>query len=128
MQARTVLILSSEQSLQRALDALVGSADSDCEILITDTMDTAEKTLGEREHGLLVLDCAASKEGTRDLLAVVRQRGWRSLVLVEGMRDQTRMQVAGADVALLKGGPAPELLETIIALLETMSTEGGKES
>jgi hypothetical protein len=41
------------------------------------------------------------------------------LVLVDGMRDQTRMQVAGADVALVKGVSAPELLETIIALLKT---------
>jgi DNA-binding response OmpR family regulator len=120
MPRKTVLILSNEQSLRRALEALIGSADHECEVLIAETMRHADKTLGEKEHGLLVLDYAASKEGTKDLLAVVRQRGWRSLVLVEGMRDQTRMQVAGADVALVKGAPAAELLETIIALLEAL--------
>lgn len=113
------VILTSDYGLQKAIEALIRSANLDCEVFIAKSRQHAERALGKKEHGLLVLEHAAPKEATQDLLALVRRRSWRSLVLVDSMRDQTRMQVAGADVALLKGGPAPELLETIIALLET---------
>jgi hypothetical protein len=39
------------------------------------------------------------------------------LLLVDDMRQQTQAQVAGADVALIKGYPAHELIETVQALL-----------
>jgi DNA-binding response OmpR family regulator len=113
------MILTFDYGLQKAIEALIRSANLDCDVIVAESKKHAEKTLKEKEHGLLVLEHVPSKDGTQDLLVLARKRGWRSLVLVDGMRDQTRMQVAGADVALVKGVSAPELLETIIALLKT---------
>jgi hypothetical protein len=50
----------------------------------------------------------------------------KSLVLVENMRQQTQVQVAGADVALIKGYPANELIETAKALLAPRNTRAEK--
>jgi DNA-binding NarL/FixJ family response regulator len=65
---------------------------------------------------LVILDLT---EGLIELLQEIRIQcpGVKSLLLVEGMRQQTQAQVAGADVALIKGYPAHELIETVHALL-----------
>jgi DNA-binding response OmpR family regulator len=118
MPGNQALILTSDYGLQKAIEALIRSANLDCEVLIAESIKHAKKTINEKEQGLVVLEQVPSKVDTQSLLALARMRGWKSLILVEGMREQTRMQVAGADVALVKGISAPELLETIIALLQ----------
>ena len=69
-----------------------------------------------RAPDLLVLDVG---EDGLDLLVSLKALcpSMKSLLLVDDMRQQTQAQVTGAHVALIKGYPAQELIETLQALL-----------
>ena len=114
-----VLIVSPNADLREGLSALIASIPF---LKLLDQGQDLEQTLRilERQQpDLIVLDMGGLGEEALLILEYSRrhQPMMKSLVLVEGMRHQTQAQVAGADVALIKGYPAHELLETVQALL-----------
>jgi DNA-binding NarL/FixJ family response regulator len=119
MEEKTVLIVSTRESLQEGLGALLASLP---EIRILARVRSAEQAAGILENlspDLLLLDVEGHGEEVHELLAMLQKNHpySKSLVLVESLRQQTQVQVAGADVALIKGYPADELIETVNALL-----------
>jgi DNA-binding NarL/FixJ family response regulator len=125
MTVRTVLIVSTRRSLQEGLEALLASLP---EIRILARVRSAEQAVGILENlspDLLLLDVEGLGEESHQLLAMLQNNHpkSKSLVLVESLRQQTQVQVVGADVALIKGYPADELIETVKALLALGNTK-----
>ena len=111
-----VLIVAKKASLRGGLAALVEAIPGVDRVAQAHNPVEALKQAGMESPDLIVLD---TDGGGLDLLAALHGMcpGVKSLLLVEDMRQQTRAQVAGADVALIKGYPANELIETVQALL-----------
>ena len=115
----TVLIVSTRLSLHEGLGSLLTSIP---EIRILDQARSAEQATGiirNQSPDLIVLDVEGLGEEVLELLAMLKKDhpNTKSLLLVESMRQQTQAQVAGADVALIKGYPADELIKTAKALM-----------
>jgi DNA-binding NarL/FixJ family response regulator len=122
MEEKTVLIVSTRISLQEGLGALLASIP---EIVILEQARSSEQAtviIGNQSPDMVVLDVEGLGEEVFELLAMLQKvhPNTKSLVLVESMRQQTQAQVAGGDVALIKGYPARELIETVQALLSRM--------
>jgi DNA-binding NarL/FixJ family response regulator len=119
MTAAKVLIVSPTADLREGLSALIGSIPA---VKLLDQEQDVGQTLHileQHQPDLVVLDMGGLGEEALQILAFVHlhQLVMKILLLVEDMRQQTQAQVAGADVALIKGYPAHELLETVQALL-----------
>lgn len=128
MGERTVLIVSTRQSMQEGLRVLLTSIP---EIQILGQVRRTEQATGSIENfspDLIVLDIEGLGEEVHQLLAMLQKDhpNTKSLVLVENLRQQTQVQIAGADVALIKGYPADELIETAEALLALGNTRAVK--
>lgn len=116
MSKKQILIVSKDESLRGGLAALVRSIPNVGNVTQVSSPTEALRQVEEIEPDLIVLDTA---ESYLDLLKDIQSMcpSVKSLLLVEGMRQQTQAQVAGVDVALIKGYPAHELIETVQALL-----------
>ena len=119
MTEKTVLIVSTRVSLHEGLEALLASI-PEIRILVQARSETqATCIIRNQSPNLVVLDVERLGEEVHELLAMLKKDhpNTKSLLLVESMRQQTQAQVAGVDVALIKGYPADELRETVEALL-----------
>lgn len=114
-----VLIVSATSTLQEGLGALMASIPGVEELQQIQGAAQALHMMEQRQPDLVVLDMEGLEAETSDILAFIRRHksATKSLLLVGGTRQQTQVQVAGADVALIKGYPAQELVETVQALL-----------
>jgi DNA-binding NarL/FixJ family response regulator len=125
MEEKTVLIVSTRESLQEGLGALLASL-PDIRILArAHSAEEATSIFKNLSPDLLLLDIEGLGEEVHELLAMLQNNHpkSKSLVLVESLRQQTQVQVAGADVALIKGYPADELIATVKALLALGNTK-----
>jgi DNA-binding NarL/FixJ family response regulator len=120
MIARSILIVSTRQSLQEGLEALLASIPEVGNLEHAHSAEQAMSIIENETPDLIVLDLEGFGEKVLGLLATRQKENpnSKSLVLVESLRQQTHVQVAGADVALVKGYPAHELVDTVQALLE----------
>jgi DNA-binding NarL/FixJ family response regulator len=111
-----VLIVAKEASLCGGLAALVEAIPGVDRVAQAHNPVEALKQAGMEPPDLIVLD---TDVGGLDLFTALHGKcpGVKILLLVEDMRQQTQAQVAGADVALIKGYPAHELLKTVQAML-----------
>jgi DNA-binding NarL/FixJ family response regulator len=116
MREAHILVISREASLREGMVTLLASVPKVGDIAQARSRIEALRSVEVNKPDLVILDLA---EGMLDLLEEIQGscQGVKSLLLVEGMRQQTQAQVAGADVALIKGYPAHELIETVQALL-----------
>jgi DNA-binding NarL/FixJ family response regulator len=114
-----VLIVSATSTLQEGLEGLIASTPEVEKLKRVQGAPQALRIMKQRQPDLVVLDMEGLDAEVLDILAFIRQQkpAIKSLLLVEGMRQQTQAQVAGVDVALIKGYPAHELVETVQALL-----------
>jgi DNA-binding NarL/FixJ family response regulator len=116
MTQHQILIVAKQATVRSGLallmEAIPGVGGIDQARGIADALQHAGLTAPD----LLLLDAG---EGDLDLLASLKSicPSLKSLLLVDDMRQQTQAQVAGADVALIKGYPARELIETVEVLL-----------
>jgi DNA-binding NarL/FixJ family response regulator len=118
MREARILVVSKEASLRDGMVTLLTSHPGIGEISQARSRSEALRLIKVSAPELVILDL---REGLLKLLQDIRNQcpGVKSLLLVEGMHQQTQAQVAGADVALIKGYPAHELIETVQALLLT---------
>jgi DNA-binding NarL/FixJ family response regulator len=128
MTVRKVLIVSTRESLQEGLRALLASLPEIKTLEPAQSLERTRHTIINKRPDLVVLDVEGLGDQALEVLEMLRidHPSTKSLVLVENMRQQTQVQVAGADVALIKGYPANELIETAKALLAPRNTRAEK--
>ncbi|NIM94135.1 MAG: hypothetical protein GTO18_10545 [Anaerolineales bacterium] len=116
MKQPQVLIIAKEKSLSEGIASLLISLPSVGNVGLARGHAEALLWAETNEPDLVILDMSTC---TLDLLEEIRSRhpDMKNLVLVDGMREQTRAQVAGADVALITGYPADDLFKTVKALV-----------
>jgi len=125
-QATLALIVARPGPLRASLQALMATMPQ-IEILAeTSEPSTLLRMRAGIQPDIVLLD-ASFPEG--QVLATLWQikKEWsqtRSIVLVDDSQQQQRVQLAGADVALLKGYPAAKLIAAIEGLL-SQEEEGG---
>lgn len=117
MKPQHVMIIARQDTLRGGLVGLIEAIPG---VGVIDQVQSGEEAMQQAElttPNLLILDMY---EGSLDVFTTLKELypGMKSLLLVDDMRQQTRAQVAGADVALIKGYPAQELVETVQALLK----------
>jgi len=112
-------VVSKEASVRDGMVTLLKSVPEIGLIAQARSRSEALQSIKVSMPDLVILDLT---EGLLELLQEIQNQCPRvkSLLLVGGMRQQTQAQVAGADVALIKGYPAHELIETVRALLSRM--------
>lgn len=116
MKRAHVLIVAKEASLREGLSALLAAIPGVGDTTQARGLADARQKIEAQVPELVVLD--VDEDGLEFLNAVRSSNpDTKCLLLVEGMRQQTQAQLAGADVALIKGYPAQELIETVQALL-----------
>lgn len=111
-----ILVVSRDASLRDGMVTLLSSIPEIVEISQARNRFEALQSIEANTPQLVIVDLV---EGRLEVLHEIQIR-WprvKTLLLVEGMHQQTQSQVAGADVALIKGYPAQELIETVQALL-----------
>jgi DNA-binding NarL/FixJ family response regulator len=116
MREAYILVVSRDASVREGMVTLLASIPEVGDIAQARGSIEALLSVEASKPDLVILDLA---EGLLEFLEEIRDHcpSVKSLLLVEGMRQQTQAQVAGADVALIKGYPAHELIETVQALL-----------
>ena len=116
MKTPQVLIIAKKGTLRSSLAEFLRAIPGVGEVAQMQDQSEALKRIELNAPNLVVLDFEV---GGLEFLAELQIGcpGVRSLVLVDDMRQQTQAQVAGADVALIKGYPAHELIKTVQALL-----------
>jgi DNA-binding NarL/FixJ family response regulator len=125
-QVTLALIVARPGPLRNSLQALMTTMPQ-IEVLAETSDPAALLRLGaEIQPHIVLFDADLPAEQVCAALGQIREK-WhrtRSVVLVADSRQQQELQVAGADVALLKGFPAAKLIATLEGLL-SQQEEGG---
>lgn len=128
-QVTLALIVARPGPLRNSLQALMTTMPQ-IEVLAETSDPAALLRMGAgMQPDVVLLDADLPEEQVWAALRQIREE-WsqtRSIVLTEDSQQQQAAQAAGADVALLKGHPAAELVATIEGLL-SLEEEGGADS
>ncbi len=121
----SVLIISRPDPLRNSLKALLMAIPSIGAIHQADDLPAALRALTEHYPALVLLDINLPGESLSTLLKWLKanEPQSRRLVLADTVQQQQDALAAGADVALLKGFPAAELLAIIAELLTEWAAE-----
>jgi DNA-binding NarL/FixJ family response regulator len=86
---------------------------------------SALETIAEYHPDLVVLDTGIAGGETSTVIEAVKSDGLRSqcLVLADDVLQRREAELAGADVALLKGYPAAKLFDLIQRIVDTHETQ-----
>lgn len=115
----SVLIVTRSGRLQKALHALLSAVPQVVSIAQTDDVASALQLGAEHPPALVLLNGDLWRDRAPIGLTEIRAQlpDARFLVLADTIAQQRAAENAGADVVLLKGTPASELLATIEAYL-----------
>ncbi|MFC2045892.1 response regulator [Chloroflexota bacterium] len=125
-QVTLAIIVAKPGPLRNSLQALMATMPQ-IEILAETSDPSALLRMGaEMQPDVVLLDASLPEDQVWAALRQIREE-WsqtRSIVLVEDSQQQQKAQIAGADIALLKGHPAAKLIAVIDGLL-SQEEEGG---
>ena len=102
-----------------ALLALLSTAKNIVSMLTACDAEEAVERIAAGWCHLVVIDIERDEERGLALIRRIREgdASVRTLLLVSSVHSQTEAQLAGADVALIKGYPANDLIATVERLL-----------
>ena len=125
----TVLILSKHKPLRDSLQSLVVTAPQVGTVHIADDVLSALRAITLHRPDLVLIVDDLRREGVSMVLRWIKTEGScsRSLVLTEDGERRQRALTLGADAVLLKGFPAPRLLQAIERLVTEQHNSDGSE-
>ena len=120
---RKVLIVATPGNLQAGLQILLAKL-PDLETLVVADTRSAMGAISGQKPALVIVDCDVAPGRCADLLQHLKgfSSGLRCLALVSRVDDLATVTKSGADIALMKGIPAKNLLATVEALLVSGET------
>ena len=115
----SALIVARPGDLRDGLHSLLTVTDGITSVFQADSARSAMRLVADESPELVILDFDLPRENMVTLLARIKARSPRSrcLVLAEHAEQREVAQGAGADLVLIKGSLASELLDSVKVLL-----------
>jgi DNA-binding NarL/FixJ family response regulator len=116
------LVVGRPGPLQDSLAALLATIPVVDMVVMSDDISAILDSLSDWNPDLILLDSALFDPGVSDVLCRARELRphARWILLADNVQQQQDAAVGGADVALLKGSPAAELVLAIETLLPSV--------
>ena len=117
-----VLVAANPGPLRESLHALLRTMPQVQQVLLLDAGAALPDSIAQQRPALVVLDGDLTDGPLAACLESIRAaaHGHRCLVLANNVQQQQEAQGAGADLVVLKGHPAAELVRVVAQLLTGM--------